>query len=262
MAQEKKAFVVYVDWESQFNLLSDEEAGKLIKHIFSYVNDKDPEFSPDERLLTMAFDPIKKQLKRDLKKYEGIKQKRSEAGKKSAELRAFQSQQVLTSVDFVEHNSTNVNKAQQASTNPTVTDIVKDTVIVTDTVTVKDSVINTIGDPHTKILNSFGKQPIENLKKNCAGHTVWLESIGMRNSITMIQVMEWFDAFCLHILASGKIEETESEFKKFCSSWISSEIRQGRKPQIEAPPDNQKVNATDAIQQSLIKKYGTNTESQ
>lgn len=82
MAQEKKAFVVYADWESQFDLLSDEEAGKLIKHIFSYVNDKDPEFSKDERLLTMAFEPIKKQLKRDLKKYETIKIKRAEAGKK------------------------------------------------------------------------------------------------------------------------------------------------------------------------------------
>lgn len=126
----------------------------------------------------------------------------------------------------------------------------------------EEEIESELGKTPTQNFNFSGKQPIETLKKNCAGHTTWLESIGMRNSITMIQVMEWFDAFCLHILASGKIEETESEFKKFCSFWISSEIRQGRKPQIEAPPDNQKVNATDAIQKSLIKKYGPNTESQ
>ncbi|QBQ41110.1 hypothetical protein E2P86_08055 [Sphingobacterium psychroaquaticum] len=263
MAQEKKAFVVYADWESQFDLLSDEEAGKLIKHIFSYVNDKDPEFSKDERLLTMAFEPIKKQLKRDLKKYETIKIKRAEAGKKSAELRANQAQQMSTSVDFVNHISTNGNTSQQASTNSTVTDtvIVKDTVtgIVTDTVKDTDSVINNIGDSRTQnFYPTFDKQPIDSLKKNCAGHSTWLDQIGMKNNLSRDQTLEWFDAFALHLGASGKIEETEQEFKRYCASWIASEIRQGRSP-ITKPPDtkqNGKIDARTAMQQSILKKYG------
>ncbi|WP_312363995.1 GIY-YIG nuclease family protein [Sphingobacterium sp.] len=105
--------------------------------------------------------------------------------------------------------------------------------------------------------NSYGKQPIENLKKNCAGHSSWLDSIGMKNSLLPHQVLEWFEAFVLHLLSTGKTEETESEFKRYCSSWISSEIRQGRTPKVEnqskdAPPKT----ANQIAQEVIIKKYG------
>jgi len=43
MAENKKAVIVYADWIEQFEALNDEEAGKLIKHIFRYVNDLNPE---------------------------------------------------------------------------------------------------------------------------------------------------------------------------------------------------------------------------
>lgn len=251
MAEDKKAFVVYADWESQFDLLSNEEAGKLIKHIFSYVNDRNPEFNKDERLLTMAFEPIKKQLKRDLKKYESIKKRRSEAGRqgglKSAEIRQ-QNEAKEANDSFVKQN--------QANEAVTVKDIVKDTV----TVKVKDKVIereiNNIEQSPAQNF-SFGKQPIEELKKNCASHTRWLESIGMKNSLLPDQVTLWFDAFCLHILSTGKSEETEQEFKRYCSSWITSEIRQGRSPSVK-PPDG-KLNATEIAQQVIMKKYAQGT---
>jgi hypothetical protein len=68
MATGKKKVIVYADWKSTFELLSDEEAGKLIKHFFRYVNDEDPE--PPERLIEILFEPIKVTLKRDLEKWE------------------------------------------------------------------------------------------------------------------------------------------------------------------------------------------------
>ncbi|AZB01260.1 hypothetical protein EG359_17300 [Chryseobacterium joostei] len=81
MAENKKSFVAYCDWENQLNLLSDDEAGKLFRHLLAYVNDKNPQFSDEERVLKMAFEPIRLQLKRDLDKYEEVKKKRSEAGR-------------------------------------------------------------------------------------------------------------------------------------------------------------------------------------
>lgn len=42
MAEGKKSFVAYADWNDMFQVLPDDVAGKLIKHIFSYVNDKKP----------------------------------------------------------------------------------------------------------------------------------------------------------------------------------------------------------------------------
>ena len=62
-----------------FNELSDEQAGKLIKTIFQYVNDLNPE---PQGLIKLAFIPIKQQLKEDLVKWEDTCSKRSEAGKK------------------------------------------------------------------------------------------------------------------------------------------------------------------------------------
>ncbi len=64
----KKSFVLYTDQREVFDELSDEDAGRLIKHIFSYVNDENP--STDDLLLKVAFLPIKTQLKRDLKMWD------------------------------------------------------------------------------------------------------------------------------------------------------------------------------------------------
>jgi len=73
MAEDKKGFVLYADQKLIFEDLTNEEAGILIKHIFSYVNDEDPNL--ENRLLEMAFKPIKLQLKRDLVKYQSVKER-------------------------------------------------------------------------------------------------------------------------------------------------------------------------------------------
>ena len=63
----KTSFRAYCDWIDTFEELSNEEAGKLVKHLFRYVNDLDPE-APD-RVTKLLFAPIRATLKRDLKKW-------------------------------------------------------------------------------------------------------------------------------------------------------------------------------------------------
>lgn len=87
MAQGKKSFIAYADWKNTFDELPNEEAGALIKHIFAYVNDEEPE--SDSILIRAIFANIKSTLKRDLDKWETQLCQRSEAGKRSAELRAL-----------------------------------------------------------------------------------------------------------------------------------------------------------------------------
>jgi hypothetical protein len=79
MAENKKSFILYADAASSWNELTDEEAGQLIKHIFDYVNDKNP--VTENRIVKIAFEPIKVQLKRDLRHWENIKNLRSESGR-------------------------------------------------------------------------------------------------------------------------------------------------------------------------------------
>ncbi len=76
MAKDKKSVLIYVDWINIFEELSDEEAGKLVKHLFKYVNDMNPQ-APD-RLTKLLFEPIKQTLKRDLVKYEDKREKNRE----------------------------------------------------------------------------------------------------------------------------------------------------------------------------------------
>jgi hypothetical protein len=78
MAKDKKSFILYVDQKDLWNKLPDEIAGKLIKHIYSYVSDENPK--SDDLIVEIAFEPIKQHLKRDLKLFEEKRIKRSEAG--------------------------------------------------------------------------------------------------------------------------------------------------------------------------------------
>ena len=71
MANGKNKVIFYPDWRGIFDALNDEEAGRLIKHFFAYINDEDPT-APD-RITEISFIPIKQQLKRDLSKWLEIK---------------------------------------------------------------------------------------------------------------------------------------------------------------------------------------------
>lgn len=125
MAKDKKGFILYADQKELFDQLPNDKAGELIKHIFSYVNDENP--ITEDLLINLAFTPIKQQLKRDLKKFEEVKIKRSEAGKKSAEARRNKAQQSST-------KSTSVKSVEQSSTKSTVTVNDNDNVTVNDKV--------------------------------------------------------------------------------------------------------------------------------
>jgi hypothetical protein len=79
MAKDKKGFILYSDLIHTINKLSDEQAGKLFKHILEYVNDNNPE---SDQFTEVVFEPIKQTLKRDLQKYEGICKRNSENARK------------------------------------------------------------------------------------------------------------------------------------------------------------------------------------
>jgi len=111
MAEGKKSFILYSDMRGLFDRLPQEKAGALIQHIFAYVNDENP--ATDDIVIEIAFEPIKNQLKRDLKKWKNQKDQRSGAGKASAAARKRKS----TNVNEIQRKSTNVNEIQRKSTN-------------------------------------------------------------------------------------------------------------------------------------------------
>jgi len=128
MAIDKKSFVIYTDIIHTFEALEDDEAGRLIKHLLRYVNDLNP--SAPDKITQIAFEPIKQQLKRDLVKWNGVKEVKSFAGHigglKSGEVRRKQK----------EANEADALKLKQNEANEAVN------VSVNDNVSVSVSVIN------------------------------------------------------------------------------------------------------------------------
>lgn len=68
MAEGKKSVLLYCDIIHTVKELSDDEAGRLFKHYLEYINDLNP--TPPDKLTQIVFEPIKQNLKRDLKKWE------------------------------------------------------------------------------------------------------------------------------------------------------------------------------------------------
>ena len=80
MAEDKKSFLLYCDLIHTVEKLDNEHAGELFKHILRYVNDQNPE--PKDFVIDITFEPIKQVLKRDLKRYEAIKERNRINGQK------------------------------------------------------------------------------------------------------------------------------------------------------------------------------------
>lgn len=81
MAENKKSFLLYTDLLATVKKLPPEMAGKLFVTILEYVNDLDPDVS-DDYVLDLVFSPIRQQLKRDLEKYEKIRERNRLNGSK------------------------------------------------------------------------------------------------------------------------------------------------------------------------------------
>lgn len=177
MAENKKSFVLYADLIKSIDHLSNEEKGILFTHLLQYVNDMNPVLN--DRLLLTAWKPIELQLKRDLIKFEEVKQKRSEAGKRSAELRALKSdeQQLTnsTSVESVEHCLTNLtdNVNDNDNDNVNVNDINKQPKVVIDWNALLNQFNQLVGKNHKLITEKAKRQLLARLKDGYTKQDIW-----------------------------------------------------------------------------------------
>ncbi|MBR1459122.1 MAG: hypothetical protein IJ595_07055 [Oscillospiraceae bacterium] len=76
----KKAFMVYIDNETQVNLLDDAAAGKLFKALFRFARGEDVGF--EDGMLQMICSFMTAQMARDLEKYERVCRRNLENAKK------------------------------------------------------------------------------------------------------------------------------------------------------------------------------------
>ena len=148
----KQSFVLYHDLNTVLDKLTNDEAGMLFKMILKFVNDE--QYNSNNPLLEALFETIKLSLVRNQVKYEEIVKKRSEAGKKSAEVRSNTGVTNSTHVNFVEQDLTHVNTGVTNST---------DSVPVPVPVPVSDSVINLSVNINNECIDFIIKKELANL---------------------------------------------------------------------------------------------------
>lgn len=209
MAENKTSFVLYSDSKSIIDLLTNEQAGLLLKTLFAYVNDENPII---DNSIALVFEMIKLQLKRDLKKWEKTKEGRSLAGKASAEAKklAKLNEQNVT-------NSTNVDFVQQTSTKSTVSDSVS--------VSVNDSV-NDIENINTPTAFSFFNSLVS-LGANKQFANEWIK---VRKTKRLTNTETAFNKFIAQVEESGyTLNEVlekciEKSWGGFYAEWYKKQI--------------------------------------
>jgi hypothetical protein len=188
----KKSFVLYTDQREVFDELSDEDAGRLIKHIFSYVNDENP--STDDLLLKVAFLPIKTQLKRDLKMWDEKKLQRAEAGRKGGLAKSSNAKQSLANPS----NATNDVANLAVNVNVNGNDIYKQT----------SSELKVDVESHNQIFRQLWKS------------TAWLEGIAIKNKVTTKEAQNHLNEFREECILKEEFKVSQKDAKEHFINWI------------------------------------------
>lgn len=188
MAESKKSFIAYSDWYGMLKELPDELVGKLIKHIFAYVNGENPK--SDDYVINALFAQIRSTLKRDLDKWEKQKEQRSKAGKMSAEVRANKSNERSTTVN---DRSTNVNdrsnSLNETERNPTVN------VNVNDNVFSKYNTLSEIKNFNEELKTFKGDKRFLFLAYRY--WELWITEFPNHQHLKTARVEDWYDAIRL-----------------------------------------------------------------
>lgn len=113
MEKNKKGFVMYLDYEKHFNLLSDAELGQLLRIIYEFERtEKIPVI--ENKTIEMAFSFIVSQLERDNQKYEETIKKRKAAGLRGAENRWQDSKEMANGKSNMANDSKRIAKMANA----------------------------------------------------------------------------------------------------------------------------------------------------
>lgn len=204
MEEYKKSFIAYADWKETFDKLPDDVAGKLIKHIFAYVNNENP--ISNDYVIEAIFSNIKNTLKRDLRKWETQLDQRREAGKRSAEQRALKK---------INERSISLNETQRNST-------VSDSVSVSDITKLNNFFLSEIKISDDSNFFIIDEEKIEASEKDIIYFktAVWFQKLFIKNlkeknAPTSNQEKATFKKYVIPIrLMFEKDNVTQKQFKE------------------------------------------------
>ena len=174
-----------------FEELTDEQAGRLIKHIFEYVNDKNPEL--DDQILKVSFAPIKAQLKRDLEDWLKICQRNKGNGNLGG--RPKKNQEDTNETERMTEEPKKHSGFKSNPKNPSKPDNDNDN----DTDILKE---------HNDVLRKLWY------------NKVWLESLAMLWKKEIKEIQEHLNKFRIECISKDDFKSTEKQAKEHFVNWV------------------------------------------
>ena len=157
---EKKSVILYCDAIEQWNMLTDEQAGMLIKALLQYGR-YGKRMQTDDGMLALAFSFMSAQIDRDSEKWE----KKRERNAANYKRRKNSQRDSDDSVQFspIQHNS----DSDTVTVTDTVTDTVTGTDTVTDTVIEKENKKEKSADKPRRAQKQFVPPTVEEVQAYC-----------------------------------------------------------------------------------------------
>lgn len=224
MAENKKSFILYADLIHTVEHMPPDKAGELFLTILEYVNDRNP--NPDDLIIKLTFEPIKRQLKRDLKRWELECEQNSVNGRLGNLKRWHRDiydkveEGILTledgeaiALNRVQSPPNRPPIAPQSGTIAKIADNDNDT--VTDIDIVNDDVKKQLASPQ-KFLIDIVKP--EQAKKELLEDEVWMQTF-KNGSPPYLYIKAMIPAYIDHFLQQGGQSTTLSNYKRHCANW-------------------------------------------
>ena len=244
MAEYKKSFVLYADLIHTVKLMPEEKAGQLLLMILQYVNDENPE--SNDLVTAIAFEPIKRQLKRDLTEWESERAQRSVSGRnggiKSGESR--RSKRSTPSIIEGNVSSPSKNEANEAVT-------------VTDTVTVNVNVNERLLIPRLeKIwLKENTTYPSDRAKDYVALGEISRYLAGLLNLTYDPRNEKTSDEICTNWELMTKYIVADGFFKSYSLQQVSKHFQNIIQSQINGPRNNKTSTGAKRTREQAISEW-------
>ena len=262
MAEDKKGFLLYKDLIHTVEKMPDDKAGLLFKHILQYVNDNNPE--TDDLIIQLTFEPIKQQLKRDLKKYKDALDGKSNAGKignlkrwHNDLFKDYDSGKITLDEALLIAENRKLSHSDNVQSQTITKIALKDT--VTDTVTVKDNVNDILLEKETK-------KDLFDFKKSCISYgfdkDLIDEWLSIRKTKKAVNTKTAFDQFIKQVQKTNKNKNEiltiiiANSWKGFNAEWLNNNSSNNGKQFT-------KQNANEALEnrlKSYAQSFGVNQE--
>lgn len=149
-----RSVLVFSDWQTLFQNLSDEQAGQLIKAMCFY--NKGEEYTPSDPTVTAMFSMVKEGMDHNSDHYDKVCQRRAEAGKKGADKRWK---------DGKSHSENGKCHSEDGKTCKTLTE--SESVTLTETLTESESVIPPTEESKSRTRKRFLPPTVEEVEAYC-----------------------------------------------------------------------------------------------